>query len=132
MRGRDDRVVAGLLETNPRAIKLVLNACGIARALQVIEDNVVPGDALALWTILRVRWPALADHVRNHPEAIEALADGKAPADAPPQLKALFASREVQRIVRCEDGGPISAAMIRACCGSAEEPVSAPLATGTP
>jgi hypothetical protein len=52
---------AGLLEANPRAMKLVLNAYGIARALQVMEDNVVPGDALALWTILRVRWPALAD-----------------------------------------------------------------------
>lgn len=124
---------AGLLETNPRAMKLVLNAYGIARALQVIEDNVVPGDALALWTILRVRWPALADYVRTHPEAIEPLADGRAPADAPAQLKALFAAREVQRIVRCEDGGPMSAAMIRACCGIAEEaPVSAPLRTGTP
>lgn len=124
---------AGLLETNPRAMKLVLNAYGIARALQVIEDNVVPGDALALWTILRVRWPALADYVRNHPEAIEALAEGTAPDDAPPQLKALFASREVQRIVRCDDGGPMSAATIRACCGIAEEaPVSPPLRAGRP
>jgi hypothetical protein len=58
---------AGLLEANPRAMKLVLNAYGIARPLQVMEDNVVPGDALALWTILRVRWPALTDYVRAHP-----------------------------------------------------------------
>jgi len=112
---------AGLLETNPRAMKLVLNAYGIARALQVIEDNVVPGDALALWTILRVRWPALADHLRANPEAIDALVGGGAPIGAPPELVRLFTSPDVRRIVACPDGGPLSAAMIRACCGLAED-----------
>lgn len=94
----------------------------MARALQVMEDNVLPGDALALWTILRVRWPALADHVRAHPDAVEALAEGRVPDGAPPQLAALFAASEVMRVVRCKDGGPLSAAMIRACCGIPEEP----------
>jgi hypothetical protein len=145
---------AGLLEANPRAMKLVLNAYGMARALQVMEDNVVPGDALALWTILRVRWPALADHIRSHPSAIEALADCRAPADAPAHLAPLFgapevtrvvrcsdggpltAALEVTRVVRCSDGGPLTAALIRACCGvpDDEAAVSPPLPppTGTP
>ena len=124
---------AGLLETNPRAMKLVLNAYGIARALQVIEDNVVPGDALALWTILRVRWPALADYLTAHPAAIEALADGREPEGAPPALARLFRAPEVRRIVDCEDGGPLSAAIIRACCGIAEDAaLSPPPRAGTP
>jgi hypothetical protein len=111
---------AGLLEPNPRAMKLVLNAYGMARALQVIEDNVVTGDALALWTILRVRWPALADHVRAHPETIDALAAGHPPPAPEDPLAPLFTSREVRRIVTCADGGPLTAADIRACCGIAE------------
>ena len=82
-----------------------------------MEDNVVPGDALALWTILRVRWPALADYVHEHPEAIEALADGHAPDGAPVELAGLFGAPDVLRIVRWEDGGPLSAATMRACCG---------------
>jgi hypothetical protein len=111
---------AALLEPNPRAMKLVLNAYGIARTLQVIEDNVVPGDALALWTILRVRWPALTDYVRQRPEAIVALAECKPPAGAPADLADLFEAPDVVSVVRCEKGGPLSAAMIRACCGMPE------------
>lgn len=126
---------AGLLETNPRAMKLVLNAYGMARALQVIEDNVVPGDALALWTILRVRWPALADHLRAHPESIDALAEGTAPQDAPPALARLFCAPAVRRVVECADGGPLDAATIRACCGIASDGAAAvtpPPPAGTP
>ena len=124
---------AGLLETNPRAMKLVLNAYGMARALQVIEDNVVPGDALALWTILRVRWPALADYLRAHPESIDALATGAVPEDAPPELARLFCAPAVRRVVDCADGGPLDAATIRACCGIAEDSdVRSPRRAGAP
>ncbi|HWI09419.1 MAG TPA: P-loop NTPase fold protein [Solirubrobacteraceae bacterium] len=124
---------SGLLETNPRAMKLVLNAYGMARASQVIEDNVVPGDALALWTILRVRWPALADHLCADPEAVDALVAGRAPEGAPAGLARLFAAPAVRRVVDCEDGGPLSAATIRACCGLPEdEPLSSRPPAGTP
>jgi WD40 repeat protein len=117
------RKFAPLLDPNPRAMKRFVNAYGIARALQVVQDSVVARDDLALWTILRVRWPALAEYVRTCPAAIDALIDRRPPPDgAPSALVGLFASPDVADLLDAELGGPLTAATIRACCGLAEAP----------
>ena len=62
---------AGLLEPNPRAMKRFINTYDMARAVAVLEDHLVATDPLALWTILRMRWPELADHLRSHPDKVD-------------------------------------------------------------
>ncbi len=120
------RKFAPLLDPNPRAMKRFVNAYGIARALQVVQDSVVARDHLALWTVLRVRWPALAEYVRTTPAAIDALVERRPPPDgAPPALVGLFGSPDVVELLDAEHGGPLTAATIRACCGLAEPPAKA-------
>jgi hypothetical protein len=114
------RKFAPLLEPNPRAMKRFVNAFGLARALQIVQDTVVHPDQLALWTILRSRWPALADHLRRRPELVHALVVGRAPDAIPDDLAPLFVSAEVARVIRFEHGGPLTAASIRACSGASE------------
>ncbi len=117
------RKFAPLLDPNPRAMKRFVNAYGIARALQVVQDSVVARDDLALWTVLRVRWPALAEYVRTSPAAIDALVERRPPPDgAPAALAGLFGSSEVAELLDSEHGGPLTAATIRACCGLGEAP----------
>ena len=117
---------APLLEANPRAMKLFVNAYGVARALQVMEDNVVARDPLALWTILRTRWPGLADYIRAHPEAIDGLASGRSPSGVPKDVEALFGAPAVRRVITCAHGGPLTPTLIRACCGLPEDDVVPP------
>lgn len=120
------RKFAPLLDPNPRAMKRFVNAYGIARALQVVQDSVVARDDLALWTALRVRWPALAEYVRTSPAAIDALVERRPPPDgAPSALVALFGSPDVAELLDAEPGGPLTAATIRACCGLADAPADA-------
>lgn len=119
------RKFAPLLEPNPRAMKRFVNAYGMTRALQVLADSVVPRDPLALWTILRVRWPALIDYVRGHPEVVDALAGAtRAPEGVPEDLAPLFGAAPLARVVQFEHGGPLTAAQIRACCGMSDIPAA--------
>jgi len=52
--------LAGLMEANPRAMKQVVNAIGLNRARMWLEGREVPFDVLARFTILELRWPAIA------------------------------------------------------------------------
>jgi hypothetical protein len=40
-----------------------------------LEVNTLPSDVLALWTILRVRWPSMADHLEPAPEAVRGITE---------------------------------------------------------
>jgi peptidoglycan hydrolase-like protein with peptidoglycan-binding domain len=105
---------APLLEPNPRAMKRLVNAYGVERALQIIgghsTDLKQPRERLALWTILKSRWPLLADYLADEPEAVELLKDGKVPEELANDesrryLVALFKDEEVQRVVSGEGLG---------------------------
>jgi hypothetical protein len=52
---------AELLEPNPRSIKRIANAIGMQQAIQFLEGRNVSPEALARWTIIDLRWPALAE-----------------------------------------------------------------------
>jgi hypothetical protein len=99
---------APLLESNPRAMKRLVNAYGVERALQIIGGHSTAleyaRERLALWTILKSRWPLLADYLVDRPEAVEPLRTGVLPPDVSldtdrPYLVKLFASDEVKRVV---------------------------------
>ncbi|MDQ3850836.1 MAG: P-loop NTPase fold protein [Actinomycetota bacterium] len=116
------RRFAPLLEPNPRVMKRFINAYWIARALQLVDDSYLPRDQLALWTILRVRFPALTDCLREQPEAIAAFIGGRAaPAEVPEHLAPLFGAPEVMRIVHYPAGQPLDANALHACCGHSPE-----------
>ncbi|GLY71715.1 hypothetical protein Atai01_83340 [Amycolatopsis taiwanensis] len=51
---------APLLLANPRGMKRFVNTYSVLRVLRTLEGNTVAPEALALWTIIRVRWPLAA------------------------------------------------------------------------
>ncbi len=67
-----------LLEDNPRAMKKLVNAYGMQRDLLVLEDpkllaNELQLRQLALWKILALRWPLLAEYLEDHPDIVDVI-----------------------------------------------------------
>jgi hypothetical protein len=99
---------APLLESNPRAMKRLVNGYGVERAHQVIGGHSTkleyPRERLALWTILKARWPLLAEFLGEQPDAIDAIRKGEVPEDVAadterPYLARLFRDPAVRRAV---------------------------------
>lgn len=60
------------LEPNPRAMKRFVMAYGISRANNILSAHcILERRTLALWTIIKLRWPMLAKYLQSHPEMIE-------------------------------------------------------------
>ena len=104
---------APLLPPNPRSMKRFVNDYTMARAVRLLEGDPVPVDALARWAVLRQRWPVLAAHLAEHPDAV----DGD-PAHRPDglteELAALFGGADVRRVLA---DGALSADLVRRCRG---------------
>ncbi len=60
------------IEPNPRAMKRLVNAVGMAQSRAVLEGRAVSFDTIALWTMLELRWPRAAEAIRADPALIEA------------------------------------------------------------
>lgn len=92
---------APLLERNPRSMKRLLNAYGIERDRLLRNGQMLSKQErrqLALLTILRLRWPEFADHLRRCPEDTMFCVDA---AEVPPDdhpFRVLFADPELQRL----------------------------------
>jgi hypothetical protein len=91
---------APLLEPNPRAMKRLLNAYRIELRRAIAEGRqvgtgAVTAEQLALWTILTMRWPLLADELARRPHALAD--DGDLPS--PNGLAELWDSDEVQAVI---------------------------------
>lgn len=92
---------SGLLDPNPRAMKRLINAYRIELARLLAEGRragragVTP-EQLALWTIVSLRWPLLADELALRPHLLTS-------GDRDPELRAdlqrLLASTEVQAVI---------------------------------
>jgi peptidoglycan hydrolase-like protein with peptidoglycan-binding domain len=99
---------AGLLESNPRAMKRLVNAYSFETKLQLLEREWVEADEygmqrLALWMIVSLRWPVLIDHLIEHPEWVENIVEGSGPPDdAPDDLQPLFKNERVRRVFKGE------------------------------
>lgn len=61
---------APLLEPNPRSVLRFTMAFSILRAARTAEGSTVSADELALWTIVSVRWPLLAEFLGRRPAAV--------------------------------------------------------------
>lgn len=93
---------APLLESNPRSMKRLVNAYGFERDLLIRQGHFLNEEErrqLALLTILRLRWPLFADHLRDNPADTDlcTAGNGNAPEDhefrqvfTDPALRALF------------------------------------------
>jgi KAP-like P-loop domain-containing protein len=105
---------APLLEDNPRAMKKLVNAYGLQRDLQVIEGRNLAGNEhelrqLALWTILTIRWPILAQYLAEHPAEVSWIGktrpkDATVPDDLTQELERLFRDEAVHRVVEWRSG----------------------------
>ena len=112
------RKFAPLLAPNPRGTKLFLNSYAILRAVRTLEGVAVDTDTLALWTILRLRWPAVADVLERDPEAVRGILEPLWCADHfPAELQDAARSADLRAVVTHRPGGPLTATVIRQCCG---------------
>ncbi|GAB4581058.1 MAG: hypothetical protein Fur0022_38030 [Anaerolineales bacterium] len=100
---------APLLERNPRAMKRLVNAYSVYLALAMLADvelinNETKKKRFALWTILSLRWPALAEKLEKDPDALPAMLEKK-PDGLDPELAQLVLDDEVQRVLHGEAKG---------------------------
>jgi hypothetical protein len=72
---------APLLESNPRSMKRLVMAYGMNQAADIILEEFTDPDQIALWTILSMRWPHLAEWLERYTEKVDFLtkngADGQ-------------------------------------------------------
>ncbi|NKE60025.1 AAA family ATPase [Lentzea sp. PSKA42] len=115
------RKFSPMLHGNPRSIKLFLNTYSMLRSVRTLEGSTLPPDTLALWVLIRVRWPSIADVLARNPDAVEGIKDDLWCADHfPEELRAFAKSKDLRRVVLHDEGGPLTAALVRQCCGLAE------------
>jgi hypothetical protein len=101
------------LEPNPRSIKLFVNTYGMLQSLRTLEGVPIRTAPLALWTVVEIRWPLLADHLRAHPEDVAQ----ERWADAPEAIASLLASPEVRAVVVESGWQPLTPDVVRECTG---------------
>lgn len=97
-----------LLDTNPRAMKRLVNAYGLTRGIELLSHHALGGDKLAqhraaLWTVLSLRWPRLAEYLASNPDAATSMAS--APQGVPADLAPLFNDPEVKAVIFGEAEG---------------------------
>lgn len=108
---------AFLMEANPRAMKRLVNAYGVQRAISTLVGVNIEMEQLALWTIVVLRWPLLAEYLERHPEMVErigeTLQDDVFESDC---LRSLFQDEEVYNVIKGKGVGTcLDADAIRSC-----------------
>ncbi|WP_086839361.1 P-loop NTPase fold protein [Amycolatopsis kentuckyensis] len=113
------RKFAPLIGGNPREIKLFLNTYSILRAVRTLEGNTPETGLLALWAVLRVRWPAVADHLHRQPASVLGIREPQWSPDLfPEHLLDVVRSKELRAVVGHPGHGPLTEDAIRRCCGA--------------
>ncbi len=94
------KALGALIEPNPRSMKRLANAVGMNQARLTLEGRDSSNiEAIARWTIIDLRWPLLADWLREEPARIAARPI-PATADAGDKAMAtLLRQAEVVRVV---------------------------------
>ena len=116
------KAFSSLLEPNPRAMKRMVNAYAIRRAIVIIGGMNIDREILALWTILELRWPLLSEYLMAYPDAIECIRKDELPTDnqLEENLISLFKAQEVLRVLDGDAEGikaKLTADDIRECTG---------------
>lgn len=106
---------APLLEPNPRAMKRLLTAYADQRAIATLVGVNIVMKQLALWTIVVLRWPLLAEYLEDHPEMVGYIG-GPVQDSIPEDLHKLFGDEEVHGVIRGKDVGiSLDESAIRSC-----------------
>jgi hypothetical protein len=104
------------LEPNPRSMKLFVNTYGVLRSLRTFEEVFVASGPLALWTVVEIRWPYLADYLRANPEAVEGKETDE---NVPDSVRLLLVDDDVALVLGDKQSGPLTPDLIRECAGAA-------------
>ncbi|MGV9360799.1 P-loop NTPase fold protein [Amycolatopsis sp. NPDC003731] len=113
------RKFAPLIGSNPREIKLFLNTYSILRAVRTLEGHTPETGLLALWAVLRVRWPAVADHLQRRPASVLGIREPQwCPELFPEHLLDVVRGKELRAVVGDPVHGPLTEDAIRRCCGA--------------
>jgi hypothetical protein len=109
---------APLIERNPRSMKRFINAYSMALSTMLLEGRDIDPDLLALWTLLRLRWPDLADFLRLHPDVTDTLATDKdqAAVALPEGMAELAHTPEVHNVMAFA-GGLLTSEAVRKLTG---------------
>jgi hypothetical protein len=124
------RPFAGLAGGNPRALKRLVNAYGVARDVEILNHRNLAGSQedqhrTALWTLLNLHWPRLGDYLAKHPDDVSYVGSGSAPAEASDGLEELFADDWVAAVVDGRAAGIVAKldpGAIRRCTEAGGEP----------
>ncbi len=92
-----------LLDPNPRAMKSFLNAYALRKAIALLGGGDIETGSLALWTLMELKWPLLADYLTDHPEMVERIGSDLAADGIPPDIKELFTDSAVLAVVQGND-----------------------------
>lgn len=61
------------IDANPRAMKRLINAISMAKAVASVEQRFVEFDTLVLWTMLDLGWPHVIEAIRIAPDVAKAV-----------------------------------------------------------
>ncbi|MCH6568979.1 MAG: pentapeptide repeat-containing protein [Acidobacteria bacterium] len=92
-----------LLDPNPRAMKRFVNAYAFRKAIALLGGGDMETGPLALWTLMELRWPLLADYLTDHPEMVERIGSELASDGIPADIKELFTDGAVLAVVQGND-----------------------------
>jgi hypothetical protein len=113
---------SSLLQGNPRSIKLFTNNYSVLRMLRSLEGSRVSPETLALWALIRVRWPDVADVLQNKPEAVAGIRETLWKSDHfPDSLHKVVQDEDLREVVLNTTGGPLTPDLIRQCCGMGDD-----------
>jgi hypothetical protein len=95
---------APLVDSNPRAMKRLVNAYGVALDVETLNKHNLVGDRreqrkTALWTILNLRWPRLGEYLARNPDDVGSVRTKQAPPRAPVDIQPLFADPDVRAVI---------------------------------
>jgi hypothetical protein len=100
------RKFAPLLEPNPRAMKRLVTAYGVYRALAMHEDVDLidtedKRDQFVLWIILKLRWPLLEEYLMENPDKIDDLRSyyGQKSTPLPVKLRHFAKDKDVEQFL---------------------------------
>src|SRR5215217_7811927 len=107
-----------LLESNPRAMKRLVNAYGVRRTIDWLAGSNTDWKQLTLYTILDLRWPLLVEYLVENPEMIRYVGADTLPDTVPENLRELFQDQEVLDVIRGKGvGTSLNEEAIRAIAG---------------
>lgn len=95
---------AHLMDPNPRAIKRLVTFYGVQRAIAILCDEEIISDLekrnqLALWTIVKMRWPLLADYLEEYPAHLKNFVSGRSSKEIHPDVADLIKDKEVRHVL---------------------------------